>query len=48
MSLFCSRNRHFCLCFVVDKIKNFLAEYYIDLDNGTKEFVYGRQLVRTS
>ena len=34
--------------FVVDKIKNFLAEYYIDLDNGTKEFVYGRQLVRTS
>jgi len=29
-----------------EKIKSFLAEFYLDDEGGGKEFVYGKQLVR--
>lgn len=28
-----------------DKIKNFLVEFYLDSEDGSKEFIYGKQLV---
>lgn len=28
-----------------EKIKTFLAEFYLDGDDGGKDFVYGKQLV---
>lgn len=32
-------------CFLAEKIKTFLREFYVDSEDGGKDFVYGQQLV---
>lgn len=34
-----------CWVFFAEKIKTFLREFYVDSEDGGKDFVYGQQLV---
>lgn len=44
-----SKNKFQCKAlFFAEKIKTFLREFYVDSEDGGKDFVYGQQLVITN